>query len=226
VMEQQGAYNSLPDAIKEQMPQGIPSAPSGQTSGPVAPSPILPPAEYEANKAGLAEAAKKKAETASADDERMKVGTRVGKVATALYNDITKNEKLFSEAAGPMRAYASEAHPLNPARAIYESDWASDQDSKTRAYLSKTRQYTQSIKSELQRAYLKGTGPATEAERAEINKLIDDIPSSRNIAEAKQKIVTVLELMNTSFGSNIALPEGAKPVTGDAIDAADYFKGQ
>jgi hypothetical protein len=146
------------------------------------------------------------AKTSAADAERAKVGDRVGKVARSLYDDISKNKDLFEQSAGPTTAYAAEAHPLNPARMIYESDTFSNQDSKSRAYASKLKQYTQSIKSELQRAYLKGTGPATEAERAEINKLIDEIPASRNLTEAQQKISTLMELMNTSFGSKLEVP--------------------
>lgn len=239
------AYGALPSAIKEQMPPPNigGGAPSGtvdegmaapQYSAPVqsdatsaaAPtaSAILPPAQYEAQKAGLTEQAKKEAETRAADIDKRKVGDRVGKVATMLYKDIKKNEKLFSRAAGPFTSYMSEASPMNPLRAVYEdSDLASGQNAQSRAYLSKVKQYTQSLKSELQRAYLKGTGPATEAERAEINKLIDDIPSSRSAAEAYQKIGTLIDLMNTSFGTSLENPEPKQSTTNGVIDFNEYF---
>lgn len=179
-----------------------PAAQYAQQGAPPAYTPKLRP--KEANQAYSKEVGKATGENA----QRSEAGGRVISMIDSLMEK-TKNP-IFNEAAGPYNAEISNSPMWDPRRLAWEYGPGSP-STKAKGFLREIESQTQAINSELQRAYLSGQGSVTENERAQISRILGQIPAARNVEEAQALLRNAKEIIGTAFQRGYVVPNAAAP---------------
>jgi hypothetical protein len=143
---------------------------------------------------------KKTAEDAAAEIELRKGGDMVLKMTDHLEQMIhdpktKKPNPAFDRSAGPFKSEAADMSSFDPRRMVYEVS----QNREDKAYLDRIKSTAQGIHSVMERNLLKGGGQITEAERAQVRKILSDIAGARSSQDALTQLNNYRDVVRNMF---------------------------